>query len=62
MQDALFDRNAKNRIIQFSLGNDISGNINYIDNSHIVPRPMRPSHFRRFGVHKPLQVKAALKS
>jgi hypothetical protein len=42
MQDALFNRNIENRIVQFGLGNDISGNIYYINNSHNVPRSLPP--------------------
>ena len=41
VQDALFNRNIENRIVQFGLRDDVSGDIYYINNSHNVPRSLR---------------------
>jgi hypothetical protein len=38
VQNALFDRNVENRVVQFGLRDDISGSIYYINNGHSVPR------------------------
>jgi hypothetical protein len=38
VQNALFNRNVENRVVQFGLRDDISGSIYYINNGHSVPR------------------------
>jgi hypothetical protein len=47
VQDAFFHRNIENRIFQFGLRDDFSGDIYYINNSHNVPRPLRSRIQRR---------------